>query len=112
MVVEKKEADGMLKAVISLNKDPLVNDLRPSIDVTMGSVVKVYGSNTVGVILTGMGKDGAEGMSKVKRKGGYTIAQDEKTSVIYGMNRVAVEIGAVRDVLSLYEIPKKIIEHL
>jgi two-component system chemotaxis response regulator CheB len=84
----------------------------PSIDVLFNSMADSFGKESIAVILTGMGRDGAEGISRVKRKGGYTIAQDEKTSVIYGMNRVAVEIGAVRDVLSLYDIPKKIIEHL
>jgi two-component system chemotaxis response regulator CheB len=84
----------------------------PSIDVLFDSMADCCGKDSVAVIMTGMGRDGAEGISRVKKKGGYTIAQNEKTSVIYGMNRVAVEIGAVRDVLSLYDIPKKILEHL
>jgi two-component system chemotaxis response regulator CheB len=84
----------------------------PSIDVLFDSVADTYGGDTVAVIMTGMGKDGADGIMRIKNKGGYTIAQDEDTSVVYGMNRVAVQSGAIREVVSLYEIPKKIIEHL
>ena len=62
--------------------------------------------------MTGMGRDGAEGMSKIRQKGGYTVAQDEETSVVYGMNRVAVELGGVVDKVPLEEISKKIVEHL
>jgi two-component system chemotaxis response regulator CheB len=84
----------------------------PSIDVLFDSVADTYGGDTVAVIMTGMGKDGADGILRIRNKGGYTIAQDEDTSVVYGMNRVAVQLGAIREVVSLYEIPKKIIEHL
>lgn len=76
----------------------------PSIDVMMMSVAEVYGDAAVGVIMTGMGKDGVEGISTIKDRGGYTLAQDEKTSVIYGMNKAAVERGIIDKVLPLEEI--------
>lgn len=108
MAVENKRSIRTIR-VFSGKK---VSGHMPSIDVLFNSMADCCGKDSIAVIMTGMGRDGAEGISKVKRKGGYTIAQNEKTSVIYGMNRVAVEIGAVRDILSLYDIPKKILEHL
>ncbi|MBK6267253.1 chemotaxis-specific protein-glutamate methyltransferase CheB [Marivirga sp. S37H4] len=66
----------------------------PSIDCIMESAAKIYGSKMIGVILTGMGKDGSEGLKKVKEKGGITIAQDEKTAVVYGMPKNAFDTGA------------------
>jgi two-component system, chemotaxis family, protein-glutamate methylesterase/glutaminase len=89
-----------------------VSGHRPSIDVLFDSVADVFGRNSVGVIMTGMGKDGADGLLKIKTKGGFTLAQNEETSVVYGMNRVAVQIGAVADIVPLVEIPGKIVEHL
>lgn len=84
----------------------------PSIDVLFDSVAEYAGSKSVGVIMTGMGKDGSEGLLKIREKGGYTIAQDEETSVVYGMNRVAVEIGAVNEIVSLSDITDKIVKHI
>ncbi|HOS41178.1 MAG TPA: chemotaxis response regulator protein-glutamate methylesterase [Spirochaetota bacterium] len=89
-----------------------VSGHRPSIDVLFDSVAETCGAESVGVIMTGMGKDGARGMLNIKRKGGYCVAQDEETSVVFGMNRVAVELGAVDDVVPLDEIPQKIVEHI
>ena len=74
---------------------------RPSCNVLLESLAAVYGRRSVGVILTGMGSDGARGLACVKAAGGETLAQDEATSVIYGMNRVAIEAGAVRHILPL-----------
>ncbi|HDP80343.1 MAG TPA: chemotaxis protein CheB, partial [Spirochaetes bacterium] len=108
MRVENSDGDRVLRVY----KGEKVSGHRPSIDVLFDSVASVYGENAVGVIMTGMGKDGAEGILKMKNRGGYTIAQNEETSVVYGMNRVAVQIGGVRDVVSLYQITEKIIEHL
>jgi len=65
----------------------------------------------VGVIMTGMGRDGADGIARIKDRGGYTIAQDEDTSVVYGMNRVAVQSGAIDRVVSLYRIAETIMEN-
>jgi two-component system, chemotaxis family, protein-glutamate methylesterase/glutaminase len=89
-----------------------VSGHRPSIDVLFGSMAETCGDRAVAVIMTGMGRDGADGTVQVKKRGGYTIAQDASTSVVYGMNRVAVESGGVAEVLPLGEISKKIIEHI
>jgi two-component system chemotaxis response regulator CheB len=85
---------------------------RPSIDMLFESLADRSGGETVGVIMTGMGRDGAEGTKKIRNRGGYTIAQDEETSVVFGMNRVAVEMGGVMEVVPLHEITKKIVEHV
>jgi two-component system, chemotaxis family, protein-glutamate methylesterase/glutaminase len=98
--------------VIRVFQSEKVNGHKPSIDVLFNSVAEVYGKNTVGVIMTGMGRDGAEGLLKIRNKGAFTVAQNEETSVVYGMNRVAVLLGAAADVVPLVDIPKKIIEHL
>ncbi len=88
-----------------------VSGHRPSIDVLFDSVAESCGSDSVAVIMTGMGRDGADGIGKIKNKGGYTIAQDEDTSVVYGMNRVAVQAGVIDQVVSLYRIAETIMEH-
>jgi two-component system chemotaxis response regulator CheB len=76
-----------------------VNGHRPSIDVTFQSVAKVYGARSAGVLLTGMGADGAQGLLSIRQAGGVTIAQDEESSPIFGMPRAAIEIGAAQQVL-------------
>ena len=81
----------------------------PAADLLFESVSKHFGSKSVGVLLTGMGKDGAQGMLQMKRKGALTIAQDEKSCVVYGMPQVAVKIGAVRESLSLEKIAQRLI---
>ena len=73
----------------------------PSIDVMMKSVADYYQDNAIGVIMTGMGQDGVEGIRAIKRAGGRTIAQDERTSVIFGMNKVAIDTGFVDRVVPL-----------
>jgi two-component system, chemotaxis family, protein-glutamate methylesterase/glutaminase len=83
---------------------PEVNGCRPSVDVTMRSAAKIFGRRAVGVIMTGMGKDGAEGMTAIRAAGGRTMAQDRASCVIYGMPRAAVEAGAVYEVLTLDDI--------
>jgi two-component system chemotaxis response regulator CheB len=82
-------------ATIKLTKTPKVHGVRPSVNLSMVTASEVYGPNTVGVILTGMGQDGAFGMKMIKRRGGKTIAQDSSTSIVYGMPKAAVELGAV-----------------
>jgi two-component system chemotaxis response regulator CheB len=97
--------DGFHMGVESNNRIILSNDepedgLRPSVSYLFRSVSKVYGKNAIGVLLTGMGKDGAEGLKLMKDKGAITIAQDEESSVIYGMPKVAIELDAATYVLS------------
>ncbi|MHC1599980.1 MAG: protein-glutamate methylesterase/protein-glutamine glutaminase [Candidatus Methanospirareceae archaeon] len=97
---------------IHLDKGTPVNAIRPSVDVTMQSIAKTYGSNTIGILLTGMGKDGAAGMKAIKEKGGKTIACDENTSVIFGMPKEAIKLGCVDEIVPLYEIADTIMKSL
>ncbi len=83
---------------------PLVSRHRPSVDVLFQSVAESYGARAVGVILTGMGADGAAGLHEMRRAGALTIAQDEATSVVFGMPREAIERGAAECVLPLQDI--------
>lgn len=77
---------------------------RPSVTITMRAAARCFGAGAVGVLLTGMGRDGADGMVSIAAAGGITIAQDEASSVIYGMPKVAVELGAVQHILPLEQI--------
>ena len=85
-----------------------VNGHCPSVDVLFNSVAEKAGSNAIGIILTGMGYDGAKGLMKMKQKGAFTIGQDEKSSIVYGMPKVAYDIGAVTKQTSLKNIPQLI----
>lgn len=84
----------------------------PSVDVLLDSVADSAGSNAIGVILTGMGSDGAKGLLKMRRRGAYTIGQDETSSVVYGMPMVAFNIGAVEKQMPLDRIPQEIFNYL
>ncbi len=92
-----------------LSDAPKVNGHRPSVDVMFKSVVRAVGGRAIGVILTGMGRDGAEGLLALRNTGAETIGQDEQSSVVYGMPRVAHELGAVRRQLSLERIGETLI---
>ncbi len=81
----------------------------PSIDCMMQSVAEVYLQKSIGIILTGMGKDGTFGLSKIFKNGGYTIAQDQKSCVVYGMPKAAFEANIVNKVVSLHDMPSFII---
>jgi len=94
---------------IGLNKRPKVNSVRPSIDVAMKSAAEAYNGKVIGVLLSGMGRDGAEGLKAIKEKGGKTIAQDELTSVIFGMPKAAIEMSVVDKVVPLPDIVDEII---
>ena len=94
---------------VHLNTEPAVHGVRPAVDPMMESAANVYKSETIGVILTGMGRDGALGMKTVKNCGGTTIAQDETTSTIFGMPKAAIEEGCVDETLPISEIPKEIV---
>ncbi len=82
---------------------------RPSCDALLGSVAEAYGRRAVGIILTGMGSDGAAGMGRIRAGGGITLGQDDASSLIYGMNRVAIERGTVQQVLAADDIPARMI---
>ncbi len=84
----------------------------PHIDTTMVTAAETYGGETVGVIMTGMGADGASGIEKIKKSNGATIAQDEESCLVFGMPRVAIERGCVDWVVSLEMIPEKVMEML
>jgi len=92
-----------------LSDGPPVNRHRPSVDVMFRSVAENVGPNAIGVILTGMGKDGALGLGEIRDSGGVTIAQDERSSVVWGMPGEAVKIGAADVVLPLSRIPHQIL---
>jgi len=81
----------------------------PSVDVLMTSVAKVFGKRAVGVIMTGMGTDGAQGMSAIYREGGFTIGQDEGTCAVYGMPRSCAELGILTCTVPLSEIPELVL---
>jgi two-component system chemotaxis response regulator CheB len=98
--------------VVRVKNGPRVHYQRPSVDVLFQSVAKNAGRNAVGVILTGMGADGAKGMLAMKQCGAYTMAQDEATCVVYGMPKEAVKLGAVDDIVPLPKIPRAIISVL
>jgi two-component system, chemotaxis family, protein-glutamate methylesterase/glutaminase len=89
---------------------PLVSRHKPSVDVLFKSVAKIAGKNAVGVILTGMGSDGAQGMLAMKEAGAVNIAQDEKSCVVYGMPKEAVKLGGVDHILPLHHIAKKALQ--
>jgi two-component system, chemotaxis family, protein-glutamate methylesterase/glutaminase len=93
---------------IHLDTSPPVHAVRPAVDPMMKTAAEAYGPNTLGVVLTGMGRDGAEGLKALKQKGGYTIAQDEETSVIFGMPKAAIDEGVVDKIVPLQRVPSEI----
>ena len=96
--------------VLRVSADAPVNLHRPSVDVLFDSVASTLGSRAVGVILTGMGKDGAAGLLRMRRAGAYTLAQDEATSVVFGMPREAIALRAVDEVASIYNMAERVLE--
>ncbi len=98
--------------VAELDSGPLVSRHRPSVDVLFGSVARVAGAEAVGVILSGMGADGAEGMLSLRRAGAVTIAQDQQSSVVFGMPREAIERGAVQSIVPIDRIAATILERV
>lgn len=94
------------KGKVRLVEGEPVNCCRPSIDVFFNSLAKEEGARAVAVLLTGMGKDGALGMHNIKAQGGVTIAQDEKSSAVFGMPKAAIALNAVDEILPLHSIPE------
>ena len=100
-----KRDEGQL--LCKLSTEPPMNLHRPSVDFLFLSCAKFLGADAIGVIMTGMGKDGAQGMLRMKEKGSHNIAQDEATSVIFGMPREAIELDAVHEVVPLGKLREK-----
>ena len=92
------------KKRIGLVSGEKVHGVKPSVDILFNSIAEVFGQTAVGVLLTGMGTDGAEGLKHIKDKGGITIAQSEDSCVVFGMPKAAIEKGAVSKVLSVEDI--------
>jgi two-component system chemotaxis response regulator CheB len=84
--------------------------LRPNGDHLLASVARSVGNRAIGLVLTGMGADGAQGLRQIRQAGGYTIAQDEASSLIYGMPKAAYDSGGVTEVLALNAIARRLIE--
>jgi len=103
--VEKK---GIGSAVVHLSDAPLVSGHRPSADVLFASVAMAYQNHALGVIMTGMGRDGAQHLGTIYKEGGMTLGQDEKSAVVYGMPRVAYELGHVMEQVSLENMARRI----
>lgn len=93
-----------------LSPEPPFDGHRPSVTVTMKAVAQYYGNSAVGVLLTGMGKDGAEGLLAIKQAGGITIAQDEASSIVFGMPKQAIELDAAGYIAPLAEIGPMILK--
>jgi len=98
--------------LIKIKEGPRVHYQRPSVDVLFQSVAKNAGRNAVGVLLTGMGADGAKGMLSMRESGAYTMAQDEDTSVVFGMPKEAINLGAIDKVVPLHCVAQEIINAL
>ena len=94
---------------VEIKNGPLVCHQRPSVDVLFHSVARYAGSNSLGVIMTGMGRDGASGLLEMKKAGARTFAQDEASCVVFGMPKEAIRQGAAETVVNLSDIPQALI---
>jgi two-component system chemotaxis response regulator CheB len=97
---------------VRLTQDPPLWGVRPSVDRMMTSVSEAFGSGTLGVLLTGMGHDGAQGMRAIKQRGGMTLVQNQETCTVFGMPQAAIRLQCVDAVLPLADIPKAIVSLL
>ncbi len=95
-----------------LSQAPAVNHHRPSVEVLFRSVAQNAGKNVIGVMLTGMGKDGAVGMLEMRQAGAYNFAQDEATCVVFGMPREAIAVGAVDEIVPIQDMAQKVLQRL
>lgn len=95
---------------VEINDGPLVNRHRPSVDVLFRSTAKYAGNNAIGVIMTGMGDDGAKGLLELKECGAHTIAQDEKTCIVFGMPKEAIKLGAADEIMPLDKIAGRVLK--
>ncbi len=97
---------------VEVKNGPLVFHQRPSVDVLFISVARFVGANALGVIMTGMGRDGAAGLLEMKKAGAYTVAQDEASCVVFGMPKEAIKLGGADKVVSLLDIPRTLMNFL
>lgn len=97
---------------VKLHQQPAMHGVRPAADYLLKSVAHYAGSNAIGVVLTGMGKDGAQGLLEMKKAGSYNLAQNEETCVIFGMPKVAIEVGAIDKVMPLDDIASEVIKQM
>jgi two-component system, chemotaxis family, protein-glutamate methylesterase/glutaminase len=97
---------------LEVREGPLMSRRRPSVNVLFRSVVQAVGANAVGILMTGMGDDSAEGLLEMKQVKAFTIAQDEASCVVFGMPREAIRRGAATEVLSLSHIPSAILRNV
>jgi len=104
--IERRSAS----AILHLSDAPLVSGHRPSADVLFASVAMAYTNHVLGVIMTGMGRDGAQQLGTIYKEGGITLGQDEKTAIVYGMPRVAWELGHVTEQVPLEKMSRRICE--
>ncbi len=95
---------------IGLNQGPRLHGVRPSVNIMMESIASHYGKNSIGVLLTGMGSDGAQGMKHIKEKLGKTIAEDQSSCVVFGMPKAAIDAGVVDKVVALSQVVETILE--
>ncbi len=105
LLLERSGAQYHVKVV----NGPLVNRHRPSVDVLFRSVARSAGKNALGIIMTGMGDDGARGLKEMRDAGAHTVAQDEASCVVFGMPKEAIRLGAAQEVMPLQHIPQKIL---
>jgi two-component system chemotaxis response regulator CheB len=106
MTVQRRTAS---KVTICLSNSPAGTLHTPSVDVMMSSVAEVFRSLSMGIILTGMGADGLQGMQAITREGGLTVGQDEASCTVYGMPRSCAEAGVLQRVVPLMQVPEQIL---
>ena len=109
MIVSRKQEG---RVVIGFSKEQFKEYNHPSINSIMLSVAKVYGKRSIGVIMTGMGRDGARGLKAISESGGSTIAQNQESSVVFGMPKEAISLGAAEHIIDIKEMGHFIVSHL
>ncbi|MDD5354516.1 MAG: CheB methylesterase domain-containing protein, partial [bacterium] len=95
---------------VTLSSEPSVHRVKPCIDAMMEAAAQVYGAKTIGVLLSGMGRDGVKGLKAIKEAGGKTIAQDESSSIVFGMAKAAIEEGVVDKVVPANKIIEEVLK--
>lgn len=110
--IEQQHLELDVKGRFVCTNTPLVDGHRPSVTATFQSIARVYGKKTIGILLTGMGRDGAAGLLEINQFGGLTIAQDEATSVVFGMPQEAIKLGAADQILPIQAIAPALLARL